>query len=63
MGYRIRASRHKIAYSVAEAAFACGVNRSSLYLFIQSGALKTRKCGRRTLILHDDLVEFIKALP
>jgi excisionase family DNA binding protein len=48
---------------VAEAAFACGVSRSSLYLFIQSGALKTRKCGRRTLILHDDLVEFIKALP
>jgi excisionase family DNA binding protein len=60
---RAPASLPKVAYSVPEAAFACGVSRSSLYLFIRSGTLRTKKCGRRTLILHDDLVEFLKALP
>jgi hypothetical protein len=58
-----RASPPKMAYTVAEAAFASGLSRSSLYVSIRSGALITRKCGRRTLVLHDDLVNFLSTLP
>jgi hypothetical protein len=53
----------KIAYRVSDAILASGLGRSSLYLAIKSGALPVKKCGRRTLILHEDLVNFLKALP
>jgi hypothetical protein len=53
----------KIAYRVPEAAFASGLSRSSLYLCMKRGDLSYKKCGNRTLILHDDLVAFIQSLP
>lgn len=53
----------KIAYRVSDATLATGLGRSSIYLAIKSGALRVKKCGRRTLILHDDLVEFLRHLP
>jgi Helix-turn-helix domain len=52
----------KLAYSVAEAAYMSGLSRSSLYLAIRSGALEVKKCGRRTLVLHERLVDFLRAL-
>jgi hypothetical protein len=52
-----------IAYRVSDATRATGLSRSSIYLAIKSGALRVKKCGRRTLILHEDLVKFLKALP
>jgi excisionase family DNA binding protein len=53
----------RLAYRVPEAARAVGLSRSSLYLWIKKGAIPVKKCGARTLILHDDLVDFIKSLP
>jgi len=53
----------KIAYTVAEAVFVSGLSRSSLYISIGKGALRTKKCGRRTVILHEDLVNFLQTLP
>jgi len=53
----------KIAYRVSEAVAASGLSRSLLYEFMKKGALRSKKCGRRTLILQDDLVEFLTKLP
>jgi hypothetical protein len=52
----------KLAHSVADAAYMSGLSRSSLYLAIRSGALPAKKCGRRTLILHESLLAFLRAL-
>jgi excisionase family DNA binding protein len=52
----------KIAYRVSEAVAATGLSRSSLYELMKTGALRSRKCGRSTLILRDDLVEFLNQL-
>jgi len=53
----------KIAYSVKEASTIANVGRSTLYLAINDGALPIKKFGRRTLILHEDLVTWLKGLP
>lgn len=53
----------KVAYGVKEAAERIGVGRSTLYVAIKAGLLKTRKIGRRTLVLHEDLESFVMNLP
>jgi excisionase family DNA binding protein len=52
----------KLAYGVVEAARALGVSRSALYELNKQGAIRFVKCGRRTLILHEDLVAFLQSL-
>jgi excisionase family DNA binding protein len=52
-----------IAISILEAARRASVGRSSIYQAIGRGELSTRKCGRRTLILLDDLKAWVSALP
>jgi excisionase family DNA binding protein len=54
---------HKVAFTVKEAARASGLSRSLLYLAIGRGALRARKCGRRTLVLARDLSAWIEHLP
>ena len=49
--------------SIAEACTASGVGRSKLYEAIADGRLKARKLGKRTLILQDDLRQFLVDLP
>ena len=53
----------KPAYSIGEAATAIGIGRSKAYQEISAGRLKIRKIGRRTIIAHDDLVDFLNCLP
>jgi excisionase family DNA binding protein len=52
-----------IAYSVAEVCKEINIGRTSVYAAIRAGELMARKVRRRTLILHDDLVAFLKSLP
>jgi hypothetical protein len=40
-----------------------GPGRTVVFEEIKAGRLKARKCGRRTLILVDDLREYLEALP
>ena len=49
--------------SVAEACEVAGIGRTKLYEAIADGRLKARKLGKRTLILRDDLRQFLAALP
>jgi len=52
----------KLAYSVLEAYDLLSIGRTTLYGLIKSGALQTRKVGRRTLIPAKSLDAFIGAV-
>lgn len=52
----------KLALSVAEAVRATGISKTLLYEQIATGALKTRKLGKRRLVLKVDLDAFLRGL-
>jgi len=49
--------------SIAEACAVAGIGRTKIYQAISDGSLKARKCGKRTLILRDELRHFLASLP
>ncbi|HWD12212.1 MAG TPA: helix-turn-helix domain-containing protein [Pseudochrobactrum sp.] len=49
--------------SIAQTARILGIGRSTLYNLIKDGQLPIRKLGKRTLILREDLDQFIASLP
>jgi excisionase family DNA binding protein len=53
----------KLAYSITELAQVAGVGRSFIYEEINSGQLKMKKAGRRTLILRADATNWLASLP
>jgi excisionase family DNA binding protein len=53
----------QLAMTVAEACAAARVGRTVLYELIRDGKLPARKCGRRTVVLVDDLRRWIEGLP
>ena len=56
-------STQKDGLSIAEACAFAGIGRTKLYQAIAEGHLKARKYGKRTLILRDDLRQFLTSLP
>ncbi len=53
----------KLAYAVDEAAAATSIGKTNLYVAIAAGTLPARKFGRKTLILAEDLIAYLNALP
>ncbi len=51
----------KLSYSIAEAAHAAGIGRSTLYRAIGSGELRSLKIGKRRLIPVDALEAWLAA--
>jgi excisionase family DNA binding protein len=49
--------------SISEACAVAGIGRTKIYQAITDGSLKARKCGKRTLILRDELRHFLASLP
>ena len=49
--------------SVPDACRLSGLGRTKIYQAIAEGRLKARKYGKRTIILRNDLQEFLTALP
>lgn len=52
-----------LAYSIEEACRVAGLGRSMLYEELRAQRLKGRKAGRRTLIMHADLIAYLENLP
>jgi excisionase family DNA binding protein len=52
-----------LAYSIPEACASSRMGRTTLYEAIRTGELRAVKRGRRTLILVDDLKNWITNLP
>ena len=53
----------KLAFSPNSAAEAIGSGRTKIFEEIKLGRLKARKFGSRTIILRDDLLAWLLALP
>jgi excisionase family DNA binding protein len=51
------------AYSVPQICELAGVGRTHLYAQIKEGKLKALKCGRRTIVLDEELRRWLGALP
>jgi excisionase family DNA binding protein len=49
--------------SISEACAVAGIGRTKIYQAIAAGSLKARKCGKRTLVLREDLRDFLASLP
>lgn len=53
----------KLSYPITEAAEKASSSRSEIYEALKRGDLRAKKNGRRTVILHDDLVAYLSSLP
>jgi hypothetical protein len=53
----------KLVHSIAGAADAADAGRNMIYDAINNGQLKAKKMGRRTIILDEDLREWLATLP
>lgn len=53
----------KIAVTVPEAVQISGIGRTNLYKLFKDGSIKPRKAGTRTLVIVDELKEYLKSLP
>lgn len=56
-------SEQTAAFTVAEFLNWARIGRTKAYKEIESGRLKTRKLGRKTLILREDAQAWLNALP
>ena len=56
-------STNQMSYTLDEAVKLTGLGKTRLYEELNTGRLKAVKIGRRTLIPHDSLQDWIKTLP
>jgi excisionase family DNA binding protein len=59
----IETHANRLAFSLADAASAIGVGKSTLHELIATGKLPVRKLGRRSLVLREDLEAYVQSLP
>jgi hypothetical protein len=52
-----------IAYRAKQARANLGIGRTKFHEEIKAGRLIARKLGTATIILHDDLVAYLRSLP
>jgi excisionase family DNA binding protein len=49
-----------LAYTVTRAVEVSGLSRSAIFEAVKAGELRSTKKGRRRLIFHESLVEYLK---
>jgi hypothetical protein len=52
-----------VAHSPERAAELASLSRTRIFEAMRAGKLPAKKAGRRTLIVHEDLVRFVQSLP
>lgn len=52
-----------IGLSIAQVCALSGIGRTRIFAAIGTKALVARKCGRRTVVLREDLIAFLRGLP
>ena len=52
----------QLSYAIAEVPAITGLGRTKIYEYMNSGKLKSRKIGKRRIILKEDLEHFLKNL-
>ena len=58
-----KVSGRRKAYSLREVGGLINTGQTKLFELIKSGRLKTRKLGRRRIVLDGDLDDFLETLP
>jgi hypothetical protein len=53
----------KLALSIDEVVVVSGLGRTLIFAEIKTGRLTARKCGRRTVILHEEVERWLGSLP
>jgi excisionase family DNA binding protein len=53
----------KLTYTIAEVCSAGNFGRTTAYAAIRAGSLRAVKVGRRTIVLANDLNDFLQNLP
>jgi len=53
---------NRVSYTITEARRLIGLSHSKIYEELNSGRLRAVKCGRRTLVPHEALEEWIASL-
>ena len=54
---------HSLACSVEEACKLSSLGRTTFYKLLKDRIISARKCGRRTIVLLDELDQALKSLP
>lgn len=52
----------RLLHPIPDASEQLGIGRSTMYELIAEGTLRTVKIGRRTLIPHEELERYVRAL-
>jgi hypothetical protein len=58
-----RALHRRLAHSIEDVVDLSGLGRTMIFAAIKQRRLIARKCGRRTLILDEDLLKWLQTLP
>jgi excisionase family DNA binding protein len=56
-------SADSLALSVTEACARSSIGRTTFYKLLKGGQIPAHKCGRRTIILPDELRQALESLP
>ena len=62
MSKQARKSQQKVAYSLLDLTEMLGISRSKLYNEVQEGRLRLSKIGARSIVLAEDLAEYLETL-
>jgi hypothetical protein len=53
----------RLAYTISKTGELSSISRSQVYVEIQTGRLRAVKVGGRTLVLHEDLITWLRSRP